>query len=118
MMTKTRESYTQQASELKKQFAETPTEKGFDYAEKLFQLGDFTKAQRILKSLPDTPKAIYLTAQIEYMSGNYQEAEKLYTMLQSSEFQREAEQGLALVYYQTGQYSKAKTLSSPFASMK
>jgi hypothetical protein len=47
------------------------------------------------------------------MSGNYQEAEKLYTMLQSSEYKSEAEQGLELVYYQTGKYSKAKTLPSP-----
>ena len=116
-MLNNRETYTNKMVELKKEFEQHPTDKNiaFDYAEKLFQLGDFAQAQDILKSLTYMSKAMYLNAQVEYMNGNYPKAEKLYAMLQSSEFKSEAEQGLELVYYQTGQYSKAKTLSSPSA---
>jgi hypothetical protein len=114
-MQNNRETYTKKMMELKKDFEQHPLDKNiaFDYAEKLFQLGDFAQAQDILKSLTDMSNAMYLNAQIEYMNGNYQKAEELYATLQSSEFKREAEQGLELVYYQTGQYSKAKSLPSP-----
>ena len=116
-MSSNREAYTNKMLVLKKEFEQNPTDKiiAFDYAEKLFQLGDFAQAQGILKSLSDNSKALYLNAQIEYMKGNYQEAENLYTILKSSEFKSEAEQGLEAIYYQTGQYSKAKDLSSPSA---
>jgi len=52
-MLNNRETYTIKMMELKKDFERHPIDKkiAFDYAEKLFQLGDFTQAQDILKSL-------------------------------------------------------------------
>jgi len=114
-MSNNREAYTSKMVALKKDYEQNPADKNisFDYAEKLYQLGNFAQSQEVLKPLLGNLKALYLNAKIEYMNGNYSEAEKQYTMLQSSEFNNEAEQGLELVYYQTGQYSKAKNLSSP-----
>ena len=117
MIEKNRENYTKQAAELKSKYEQNATNESiaFNYAEKLFQLGNFVQSQEILKPLLENSKAQYLNTQIEYLNGNYAEAEKLYVALKFSEFKCEAEQGLELVYYQTGQYSKAKNLSSPSA---
>jgi predicted aspartyl protease len=87
----------------------------FEYAERLFQLGNFAQAREILQSLSDTPKARYLIAQTEYLTGNYPEAEKLFFFFLSSELKEKADFWLELVYYHTGQYSKAKNLPLPTA---
>ena len=109
-----RKTYTSKMVRRKKEFEQNPSDKNtaFRYAEKLFQLGNFQQSQEVLQNLLDNPQAQYLNAQIEYANGNYIEAERLYTTLQSSELKSEAQQGLELVYYQTGQYAKAKNLSS------
>jgi len=117
MMMNNRETYTKQSIELKSKYEQNQTNKSiaFDYAEKLFQLGNFSQSQEILKTLLDNQQAQFLNAQIEYQNGNYSEAEKQYVALLTSDYKAKAEQGLEFVYYQTGQYSKAKNIASPSA---
>ena len=119
MIEQNRMNYEKQIQELKKKHEQSPKDKTaiYDYAEKLFQLGNFTKSEDILKPLFTNevafPQAIYLLAQIKYISGNYEEAEKLYEILvkQFPDFKEKAEYGLEYVYYQNNHYSKAKNLS-------
>ncbi len=123
MMDKNRESYGMQMEELREKYKQNPMDKKivFDYAEKLFQLGNFAKSKDILEALllrglrqeKPSPKELCLLAQIEYVNGNYSEAEKLYETLaeQFPEFKEKAEYGLELVYYQTDQFLKVQNLS-------
>ena len=112
-MKQNRENYKKQMMEVKEKFEQSPMDESIalEYAEKLFQLGSFLEAKEILKLLLSSPQATYFYAQIEYLNGNYSEAEKLYEALtQFPEFKKNAEHGLELVYYQTDQYSKIQNL--------
>ena len=124
MMDKNRESYGMQMEELREKYKQNPRDEkiAFDYAEKLFQLGNFAESKEMLESLlllglrqeKPSPQELCLLAQIEYVNGNYSEAEKLFKTLaeQYPEFKEKAEYGLELVYYQTNQFSKAQNLST------
>lgn len=119
IMKRNRENYEKQMEELRGKYEQSPNDEtiAFDYAEILFNLGNFSQSQEILKPLlaheTPSPQAIYLSAQIEYLTGHYAEAERLFDILikQFSEFKEKAECGLEYVYYQTNQYSKAQNLS-------
>ena len=119
MVEKNRKAYEKSMEELRKQYEQNPNDKtiALDYAEILFQLGNFPQSQEILKPLladeKTFPGAIHLSAQIEYVNGNYSEAERLYEILanQFPEFKEKAEYGLEYVYYQTNQYFKVQNLS-------
>ena len=89
------------------------------YARKLFQLGNFAESKNIAASLlkeeKPTDEAIYLSAQIEYVMGNYKESENLFNKLNkgnSMEYQTKAQTGLLYTYYQTNQFHKAKNLTA------
>jgi len=88
-----------------------------EYAEKLMQLGNLTESQEVLAPIlagetPD-PQAIYLSARVEYLSGNYEQSESLYDTLinEYPEYKAKAEYGIEYVYYQTNQYQKAQAIS-------
>ncbi|HBG5344650.1 TPA: aspartyl protease family protein [Clostridioides difficile] len=117
----TRVSYEKKAEELKAKYEKNQNDEALrlEYAQTLFTLGDITEAQEILKPLLDSKKpsgdAIYLSSQIEYLNGNYAQAEKLCNTLikeYPDKFKEKAEDKLALIYYQTNQYQKAEKLSS------
>lgn len=116
-----RVSNEKQVEELKKQYQQNPSDQAvtLEYAKKLFALGDFSESKEMLKPLLEVekplPDAIYLSAQIEYLNGNYTQSEKLYNTLVKQypdEFKEKAEAGLVMTYYQTNQYPKANQLST------
>ncbi|MER0285927.1 aspartyl protease family protein [Clostridioides difficile] len=116
----TRVSSENQLKKLKEKYDKNPNDKALalKYTQNLFELGDFTELQEALKLLLNgdkpLPDAIYLSAQIKYMNGNYTQAEKLYNTLVEKypdKFKEKAEAGLSMTYYQTNQYQKAKQLS-------
>jgi|GEM_PF-723709 len=109
----------EQLMEIEKKYQQNPDDKTItlDYAEKLFQLGDFSKSQETIKSLLNdekpSPQAIYLSANIEYLTGNYSQSEVLFGMLieqYPDEYKTSAEVGLLFTYYQTNQYQKSQNL--------
>ncbi|MGL5514315.1 MAG: aspartyl protease family protein, partial [Sporomusa sp.] len=114
-----RGDYLQQLTEIERKYQRKQNDQklAFAYAEHLFALGEFSKSQQILKPLlaqrQPVAKAIYLSARIEYLTGNYAQAEKLYGKLvvqYPNEFRQDAELGLLYTYYQTNQYQKAQNL--------
>lgn len=122
----TRTNYTELANKLEELYGQNPDDiqVGLSYIEKLIQLGNVEKARGVLAPMLEKTKpkgqAIYLAGQIAYLSGEREEAEKLYTQLLNDypEFEEEAETALEMIYYQTNQYQKAKTLSGKYASGK
>lgn len=117
----TRVNYEKQAKELKTKYEKNQKDEALrlEYAQALFKLGDIAEAQGVLKPLLDLKKpsadAIYLSSRIEYLNGNYTQAEKLCNTLikeYPDKFKEKAEDELALIYYQTNQYQKADKLSS------
>lgn len=115
----TRASYVKQLEEIEALYQKHPDDHDIllQYAQILYTLGDFDESQEILSPLLNgensSPKAIYLSAQIEYLNGNYSKAEKQYKTLVEEhydEYGLAAEAGLQMVYYQTNQYNKAKEL--------
>ncbi|MCU6419736.1 tetratricopeptide repeat protein, partial [Enterobacter quasiroggenkampii] len=110
-----------QLKEVKAKYKKNPNDEAIrlEYAQILFKLGNITEAQEILNPLLNSkkpsPDAIFLSARIEYLNGNYTQAEKLYDNLieqYPDKFKSKAEDELALTYYQTNQYQKADKLSS------
>ena len=117
----TRASCEKQLTEVKGKYEKNPNDEALrlEYAQILFKLGEIVKAQEILNPLLSlknpSPDAIFLSAQIEYLKGNYEKAEKLYNTLieqYPDKFKAKAENGLTLTYYQTNQYQKAEKLSA------
>jgi len=114
-----REDYLQQLAEVERKYQRKPNDQklAIAYAEHLFALGEFSKSQQILRPLlaqgQPVAKALYLSARIDYLTGNYAQAEKLYGKLAAqypTEFRQDAELGLLYTYYQTNQYQKAQNL--------
>lgn len=114
-----RANYIAQAEELKKSYEQSQTDQevGLKYAQTLFALGEFVQSEEILSPLihvaKPLPDAIYLSAQINYLNGNYAEAESQYQYLKENhfkEFSAQADAGLQMIYYQTNEYSKANQL--------
>jgi hypothetical protein len=92
------------------------------YARVLYELGNVWQASEIIAPLATATSAdtagIALGARLAYLTGNYPRAESLYRRLLTeapagSPGAVAATDGLVLVYYQTNQYGKAKTLSLP-----
>ncbi|EGT2202446.1 Flp pilus assembly protein TadD, contains TPR repeats [Clostridioides difficile] len=117
----TRVNCEKQLKEVKAKYKKNPNDEAIrlEYAQILFKLGNITEAQEILNPLLNSkkpsPDAIFLSARIEYLNGNYTQAEKLYDNLieqYPDKFKSKAEDELALTYYQTNQYQKADKLSS------
>lgn len=113
----TRESILAQIEELKIKLHRNPDDVNLKlaYAGKLFQLGDFSESKKIINSLPKIDEVIYLSAKIEYVNGNYKDAEKLYDKLNQSnskDYKEKAQTGLLYTYYQTNQFNKAKNLTA------
>jgi len=118
---KDRSKILKELSQLESQFVKTPQEEAvrLKFAKRLFELGDFTRARDIVEPLlkneqPNT-EALKLMAYIEYVNGNFSEAEKhVLDVLDRTEndlgLRVELEVGLVFIYYQTLQYEKAANL--------
>ena len=116
--TPTRQSLLDQIEVLKAKPGKNP-DMQLEYARKLFQLGNFPESKKIvtktLKNGKTSDEAVYLSAQIEYVTGNYTEAERLYNRLNekgSKDYETKAQTGLLYTYYQTNQFHKAKNLTA------
>lgn len=114
-----RSYHTKILKEVKKEYSKEPNDKklALKYAQTLFSLGNFEEARSILLPLLNETKvnaeALYLSAQINYLEGNYQEAENQYKELVTNHYEThgvQAESGLQMVYYQTKQFNKASEL--------
>jgi len=121
---KTRADILVEIAKLEPEFKKDPTnaETRFKYGELLYQSGEFWKARDIIAPLikPAEPssEALSLAAKLEYLLGNYGEAEKLYKRLIEAKSgdvsgQVMAKVGLVFTYYQTNQYEKVKELQFP-----
>ena len=117
----TRQNILAQTDGLKNRLTKNPddNETRLSYARKLFQLGDFSESKKIispmLKGNEIIPEAVYLSGQIEYITGNYKGAEDLFNKLRMRNFKDyylKAETGLLYTYYQTNQFNKAKNLTA------
>lgn len=120
----TRKYFTSQLASLKKQYEKDQEDQtaALNYAQTLFSLGDTAKAKEVVTPLVNesnpAPEALYLAAEANYLTGDYEAAETHYTRLlkeHKEDYGMQAEAGLQMVYYQTNQYSKAKDL---FAGQK
>lgn len=98
------------------------TEIRFKYGKLLYQSGEFWKAREIITSLTEVTKpsadALSLAAKLEYLLGNYDEAEKLYKRLVEAKAgdvrgHVMANVGLVFTHYQTNQFHKVKELEFP-----
>ncbi|MCH7489068.1 MAG: retropepsin-like domain-containing protein [Gemmatimonadetes bacterium] len=92
------------------------------YADLLFKLGEFWKANDVIAPLAATSSTntadLALGARLAYMTGDYTRAEVLFTHVRSvsdedSEAHGDAAEGLMMVYYQTNQYAKARSVTLP-----
>lgn len=115
----TRKYFTSQLTSLKKQYEKDQEDQtaALNYAQTLFSLGDTAKAKEVVTPLVNesnpAPEALYLAAEANYLTGDYEAAEAHYTKLlkeHKEDYGMQAEAGLQMVYYQTNQYSKAKDL--------
>ncbi len=122
-----RSYHTNILKEVKKEYSKEPNDKklALKYAQTLFSLGNFEEARSILLPLLNETKvnaeALYLSAQINYLEGNYQEAENQYKELVTNHYEThgvQAEYGLQLIYYRTNNYSKAENLFNGENSQK
>jgi len=94
----------------------------FKYGKLLYQAGEFWKARDVMavlaKSEDSTIDALDLAAKLEYLTGNYSKAEKLFDRLIKATEGNTQKQIMAKVnqlftYYQTNQFSKVKDLNFP-----
>ena len=104
-----------------KKFQKGPenAENRFQYARMLYQSGDFWQARDLLVPLIlqglNSVNLLFLMADLEYLTGNYLRAENILSHLivdnpKDTQVQAQARLQLILVYYQTGQFSKADQL--------
>lgn len=92
----------------------TDDETSIQYAKKLFEIGDFSAADRVLNTLPKgvlhSAESMLIAAEMEYCEGRYGQAEILFKKaydLTSGLTKEAAGKGLVLTYYQSGQYQMA-----------
>ena len=92
------------------------------YADALFKLGEFWRANDVIAPLATTSSIntadLLLGARLAYMTGDYTRAEALFTHIRTvsdedSEAHGDAAEGLMMVYYQTNQYAKATSVTLP-----
>lgn len=115
----TRVSFQKDLKKLKQRYKKNPNDKSnlLKYARTNYSLGNFNKAEKLVLPLikdknPD-PEAMLLAAEINYVNGKYSESESYYNALLKDHKKThgmQAEAGLQMVYYQTGQFNKAKDL--------
>jgi hypothetical protein len=95
------------------------TENRRAYADILFKVGRMKQANEVIAPLAGTAAAtiddVRLGARLAYVLGDYRKAEELFSRLKDiappgSDTGSAALEGLALTYYQTNQYDKAKGL--------
>lgn len=112
-----RGDYIQLVADKNKQLISTPQNANlrWDVAQEEFSLGNLEQAEKNFKQLlsePDYAKeALYFIATIHYLRGEYTLAENIFSdLLQQDQKNFKSKTGLLYVYYQTNQYSKAKSL--------
>ena len=121
---KTRADILAEIAKLEPEFKKDPSNAKvrFKYGELLYQSGEFWQARDIMvplvKDAEPSDKALSLAAKLEYLLGNYGEAEKQYKRLIEAKAgdvsgQVMAKVGLVFAYYQTNQYEKVKELEFP-----
>jgi hypothetical protein len=121
---KTRADILAEIAKLEPKFKKDPSnaEVRFKYGELLYQSGEFWQARDVIaplvKGAQPSAEALSLAAKLEYLLGNYGEAEKLYKRLIEDKAgevsgQVMAKVGLVFTYYQTNQYDKVKELEFP-----
>lgn len=93
-----------------------------DYAENLFKLGNIWQANDVMAPLArptsEHPADLRLGARLALLTGGYEHAEALFDRLRAvtpedGEDHAAALRGLAMVYYQTNRYTKARSLPIP-----
>lgn len=121
---KSRADILSDLKQLEPKFKENPKDNEIrsKYGKLLYQSGDFWQAKDIIAPLTEATKpsaeALDLAAKLEYLLGNYGEAEKLYKRLVEVNAgdvsgQVMAKIGLVFTYYQTNQFEKVKELEFP-----
>lgn len=92
------------------------------YADLLFELGEFWKADNVIAPLVAASSTnsddLGLGARLAYLTGDYPRAEQLYARLRAvadegSAAHTDAAKGLMMVYYLTREYAKADNLTLP-----
>ncbi len=88
-------------------------------AQHLYESGDFSRASDVIRpaieAAAPSPPATLLAAELEYLLGHYEQAEKLYRRLLAMadvdrKNQAKARVGLGFVYYQTNRFDRMKEL--------
>lgn len=121
---KTRTDVLAEIRKLEPQFQSNPDDKEtrFKYGKLLYQSGEFWQAKDVLAPLIMDPEpsvdVLSLGAELEYLHGHYDAAERLYKRLIAAKKgdvrgQVMAKVGLMLTYYQTNQYDRAKEIEFP-----
>jgi hypothetical protein len=121
---KTRADILAEIAKLEPKFKKDPSNAKvrFKYGKLLYQSGEFWQVRDIIAPLVQaaepSAEALSLAAKLEYLLGNYSEAEKLYKRLIEAKAgdmtgQVMAKVGLVFTYYQTNQYDKVKELEFP-----
>jgi len=110
--------------ELEPLFKKNPADREirFKYGNLLYQAGEFWRARDaaavLAESSDPSVDALELAARLEYLTGNYEQAEALYDRLIAAtegKMQRQimAKVGQLFTYYQTNQFRKVKGLNFP-----
>lgn len=118
---KDRTQILDELTRLESQLAETPQDQvvRLKYAKRLFELGDFARSREIVEPLlgkeQPSVEAVKLMAYIEYVTGNFSEAERLILEVlnrtkSNLNSRVESEIALVYIYYQTLQYAKTASL--------
>jgi len=121
---KTRPDILAEIRELEPKLKQDPSDPAirFKGGELFYQSGEFWRAREVIAPLTEASKpsveTLSLAAKLEYLLGNYVNAERLYRRLIEAQAGNVASQvmskvGLAFVYYQTNQFDKVKELEFP-----
>lgn len=121
---KTRADILAEIKEVEPKFKKSPkdNETRYKYGELLYKSGEFWQARDVvlplIKEAKPPVEALDLAAKLEYLLGNYGEAETLYKRLVEAKAgdasgQIMAKIGLVFTYYQTNQFEKVKELEFP-----
>ncbi|UCC39747.1 MAG: aspartyl protease family protein [Candidatus Aminicenantes bacterium] len=121
---KTRADILAEIKKTEPEFKKNPGDKEirFKYGNLLYQSGEFWKARDVIALLVQDSKpsdeALSVAAKLEYLIGNYSEAEKLYKRLVEAKAgdmsgQVMANVGLMFTYYQMDRFNKIKELEFP-----
>lgn len=121
---KSRADILAEIKQIEPEFKKNPGDKEirFKYGNLLYQSGEFWKARDVIAPLAQAPnpsdEALSVAAKLEYLIGNYDEAENLYKRLVEAKAGNIAGQvmanvGLMFTYYQMDRFEKIKGLEFP-----